>query len=95
MTAALEIVKLSKTYRLPAVDELSLTIPTGGIYALLGPNGAGKTTTLRMVTGLVKPDSGAISVLGINALADPINAQRLMAGLPDEWSGLGCFGRRI
>jgi ABC-2 type transport system ATP-binding protein len=89
MTAALEITKLSKTYRLPAVDELSLTIPTGGLYALLGPNGAGKTTTLRMVTGLVKPDSGAISVLGINALADPINAQRLMAGLPDEWSGLG------
>jgi ABC-2 type transport system ATP-binding protein len=81
---ALEIQGLSKTYKRPAVDELSLTVPTGGIYALLGPNGAGKTTTLRMVTGLVKPDYGAIKVLGIDALADPIGAKRLMAWLPDE-----------
>jgi ABC-type transport system involved in cytochrome c biogenesis ATPase subunit len=84
MTAALELTGLSKTYKRPAVDELSLTVPTGGIYALLGPNGAGKTTTLRMVTGLVKPDYGAIKVLGIDALADPIGAKRLMAWLPDE-----------
>lgn len=81
---ALELQGLSKTYKRPAVDELSLTVPTGGIYALLGPNGAGKTTTLRMVTGLVKPDYGAIKVLGIDALADPIGAKRLMAWLPDE-----------
>jgi ABC-2 type transport system ATP-binding protein len=84
MTAALELTGLSKTYKRPAVDELSLTVPTGGIYALLGPNGAGKTTTLRMVTGLVKPDYGVIKVLGIDALADPIGAKRLMAWLPDE-----------
>jgi ABC-2 type transport system ATP-binding protein len=84
MTAALELTGLSKTYKRPAVDELSLTVPTGGIYALLGPNGAGKTTTLRMVAGLVKPDYGAIKVLGIDALADPLGAKQLMAWLPDE-----------
>jgi len=50
----------------------------------LGPNGAGKTTTLRMVTGLLKPDRGSITVFGIDALADPVGAKRLMAWLSDE-----------
>ncbi|HZF33456.1 MAG TPA: ABC transporter ATP-binding protein, partial [Candidatus Angelobacter sp.] len=56
----------------------------GEFYTLLGPNGAGKTTTLRMVTGLLRPDSGAVSVFGIDALADPIAAKRIMAWLSDE-----------
>src|SRR5262249_19118271 len=44
----------------------------------------GKTTTLRMVTGLLKPDRGSIGVFGIDALADPVGAKRLMAWLSDE-----------
>ena len=56
----------------------------GEFYALLGPNGAGKTTTLRMVVGLLRPDAGAISVLGIDALADPVAAKRIMAWISDE-----------
>src|SRR6202043_2997737 len=51
---------------------------------LLGPNGAGKTTTLRMVTGLLEPDSGSISVFGIDALAEPLAAKQIMAWLSDE-----------
>ncbi|HVY02244.1 MAG TPA: ABC transporter ATP-binding protein [Caulobacterales bacterium] len=51
---------------------------------MLGPNGAGKTTTLRMVTGLLKPDAGEISVFGVDARAQPIEAKRLIAWLPDE-----------
>jgi ABC-2 type transport system ATP-binding protein len=51
---------------------------------LLGPNGAGKTTTLRMVAGLMQPDSGAISIFGIDALADPIAAKRITAWVSDE-----------
>ena len=51
---------------------------------LLGPNGAGKTTTLRMVSGLLHPDAGTISVFGIDALADPVAAKRLMGWLSDE-----------
>jgi len=47
-----------------AVHELSLEVPAGAIYGLLGPNGAGKTTTIRMIMGIVKPDSGTAVVLG-------------------------------
>ncbi|MEL6290778.1 MAG: ABC transporter ATP-binding protein [Pseudomonadota bacterium] len=81
---ALEIQALVKTFDQPAVDDLSLTIAPGQIYALLGPNGAGKTTTLRMVSGLLKPDSGAISVCGIDVLANPVEAKRVTAWVPDE-----------
>lgn len=82
--AALDVRSLRKTFSRPAVDQLSLTIRRGEFYALLGPNGAGKTTTLRMVAGLLKPDSGAISICGIDALADPVDAKRVMAWVPDE-----------
>lgn len=84
MTDALVLRGLNKTFRQPAVNDLDLTVRSGELYALLGPNGAGKTTTLRMVTGLLKPDSGAISVFGVDALADPIAAKRLIAWAPDE-----------
>ncbi len=81
---ALEIKNLRKTYTRPAVDGLSLTIKRGEFYALLGPNGAGKTTTLRMVAGLLPPDSGAISICGIDARKDPVAAKSVMAWVPDE-----------
>jgi len=48
-----------------AVRELSLTVPRGAVYGLLGPNGAGKTTTIRMLLGILEPDSGTIRVLGL------------------------------
>ncbi len=47
-----------------AVDELSLSVPSGVIYGLLGPNGAGKTTTLRMIMDILEPDGGAVRVFG-------------------------------
>jgi ABC-2 type transport system ATP-binding protein len=59
-------------------------VRAGEFFALLGPNGAGKTTTLRMVVGLLRPDAGSISVLGIDALADPVAAKRIMAWISDE-----------
>jgi ABC-2 type transport system ATP-binding protein len=67
-----------------AVDDLSLNVRRGELYALLGPNGAGKTTTLRMVAGLLKPDGGRISVFGTDIQADPAAAKRLIAWAPDE-----------
>jgi ABC-2 type transport system ATP-binding protein len=82
--AALEIRALTKRFDRPAVDNLDLTVRTGEFYCLLGPNGAGKTTTLRMVAGLLAPDQGAISVFGIDALADPVEAKRIMAWVSDE-----------
>ena len=84
-SAALEITGLRKSFTAkPAVDDLSLTIKRGEFYALLGPNGAGKTTTLRMVAGLLKPDAGSISICGIDAVKDPVEAKRIMAWVPDE-----------
>ena len=56
----------------------------GEILALLGPNGAGKTTTLRMVAGLLRPDAGSISICGIDALSDPVEAKRVVAWVSDE-----------
>jgi ABC-2 type transport system ATP-binding protein len=81
---ALRICGLSKTFARPAVAGLDLTIGAGEFYGLLGPNGAGKTTTLRMVVGLLKPDAGSIEIFGVDALADPIAAKRMIAWVPDE-----------
>jgi ABC-2 type transport system ATP-binding protein len=81
---ALDIRGLTKRFDRPAVDRLDLVVRAGEFYALLGPNGAGKTTTLRMVAGLLKPDAGAIRVAGIDALADPARAKRVMAWVSDE-----------
>jgi ABC-2 type transport system ATP-binding protein len=81
---ALEIANLCKAFDRPAVDRLSLNIRRGELYALLGPNGAGKTTTLKMVTGLLRPDSGSIRVCDVDALARPSEAKQVMAWLPDE-----------
>ncbi len=81
---ALEIKRLSKRFDRPAVDNLDLTVRAGEFYTLLGPNGAGKTTTLRMVAGLLRPDAGSITVFGIDTLADPVDAKRIMAWVPDE-----------
>ncbi len=81
---ALSLRGLTKRFDRPVVDRLDLSVRRGEFYALLGPNGAGKTTTLRMVAGLLKPDGGAISVLGIDALRDPVAAKQLIAWVSDE-----------
>src|SRR5665213_1355611 len=82
--SALEVRGLTKRFDRPAVDALDLTVRTGEFYALLGPNGAGKTTTLRMVAGLLRPDAGSVSVLGIDALNDPVAAKQITAWVSDE-----------
>ncbi|WP_338720229.1 ABC transporter ATP-binding protein [Devosia sp. XK-2] len=84
MPAALSVSGLKKSFDRPVVKGVDLTIRPGEFYALLGPNGAGKTTILRMVAGLLKPDAGTISILGIDALADPVSAKRRMAWISDE-----------
>jgi ABC-2 type transport system ATP-binding protein len=81
---ALETRDLAKRFDRPAVDGLDLSVRAGEFYVLLGPNGAGKTTTLRMTTGLLKPDRGSVRVFGVDALAEPVGAKRLMAWLSDE-----------
>lgn len=66
MSNAIEIHTLSKRYHTDfvAVDNLSLTVPTGQVLAFLGPNGAGKTTTIKMICCLIKPTSGTAKLNG-------------------------------
>src|SRR6185437_3501961 len=81
---ALDIKGLRKSFGRPAVNGLDLRVQPGEFYMLLGPNGAGKTTTLRMVSGLLKPDAGTISVFGIDSLGDPVAAKQITGWLSDE-----------
>ncbi|MFZ6658517.1 ABC transporter ATP-binding protein [Undibacterium sp. TJN19] len=81
---ALELRGLNKSFGRPAVENLNLQVRRGELYALLGPNGAGKTTTLRMVAGLISPDSGSIHILGTDLATDAAAAKRKLAYLPDD-----------
>ena len=69
MDVAVRTTDLRKTYlsrgrRRVAVQALSMTVPAGGVHGFLGPNGSGKTTTIRMLLGLVRPDSGSAEIFG-------------------------------
>lgn len=67
-----------------AVNSLSLSIHESEIFALLGPNGAGKSTTIKMMVGLLKPDSGAIKIGSYDISQDPVNAKKLLAYVPEK-----------
>jgi ABC-2 type transport system ATP-binding protein len=78
---------LSKTYaksETKAVDDLSLEIRDGEIFGLLGPNGAGKSTTIKMMTGVLKPDSGRIEIGGVDMAASPIEAKSRFGFVADD-----------
>lgn len=67
-----------------AVEGLDLTIPPGELFAFLGPNGAGKTTTVKMLVGLLRPNSGSVSVCGHDLAADTRQATRFIGYVPDK-----------
>ncbi|WP_431305858.1 ATP-binding cassette domain-containing protein [Clavibacter michiganensis] len=67
-----------------AVDDIALTVRAGSFYGIVGPNGAGKTTTMSMVTGLLRPDAGTVTVNGIDVWRDPLTAKRSIGVLPDR-----------
>jgi sodium transport system ATP-binding protein len=68
----------------PVVRSLSFTAPDGAITGLLGANGAGKTTTLRMICGVLQPESGSVKVDDVDDSADPIVRQRHLGALLDH-----------
>jgi sodium transport system ATP-binding protein len=81
----IEIQGLRKKFgAVEAVRDVTFSAADGTVVGLLGPNGAGKTTTLRMLSGLMRPDAGAIRVDGADVVADPIAAQVHMGLLPDS-----------
>jgi len=67
-----------------AVDYLDLDVKKGEIFGLLGPNGSGKSTTLKMILGLVKPDSGSVNVLSINVEEDSVAVKRKVGYVPES-----------
>jgi ABC-2 type transport system ATP-binding protein len=82
---------LTKTYgkdgEVHALDGFDLTVETGSVHGLLGPNGAGKTTAVRILTTLIRPDSGHASVAGVDVLADPMEARRRI-GLAGQYAAV-------
>ncbi len=71
-----------------ATDGISLDVRGGEIFGLLGPNGAGKSTLVRQLTGLMRPDSGSVRLLGHDLVRHPERASRLLAYLGQESTAL-------
>jgi len=67
-----------------ALNGIDLKIPNGLVYALLGPNGSGKSTLMKLTVGMLKPDSGRISVNGIDPMVSPILVRRSVGYMPEE-----------
>ncbi len=82
---AVDIRSVTKRYNeIVAVNNLSLTINTGEIFALLGPNGSGKSTTLKMLLGLLQPTAGTITVLGLDTQKDPVAVKSQVGYVPES-----------
>lgn len=69
-----------------AVDDVSLQVRQGEIFGFLGPNGSGKTTTIRMLCGLMTPDSGTGTCLGYDILKNPESIKKLVGYVPQTFS---------
>jgi ABC-2 type transport system ATP-binding protein len=83
--AAISTVGLHKSFgAVAAIDGLDLSIPSGSFYGIAGRNGAGKTTFIRVVCGLLRPDSGQASIDGVDVWPDPRAAKRRVGLVPDN-----------
>jgi ABC-2 type transport system ATP-binding protein len=82
---AIETFNLIKNFgNLTAVDNINLTVKKGEIFGFLGPNGAGKTTTIKLLTGLLKPTSGTVKIMGKDIQENPIAVKKVIGFVPDE-----------
>ena len=82
----IELQQVTKTYaknNKKAVDNLTLKVEGGELFGFIGPNGAGKTTTIKLMTGILAPDEGTVSMAGHNLATDRIEAQKLIGYVPD------------
>ncbi len=74
--SCIDVNHLSKSYgSVQAVDDITLSIKSGSVFGFLGPNGAGKSTTIKLLTTLIQPSSGSLSILGIDAVANPLQVR--------------------
>ena len=67
-----------------AVDDLTLHVGKGQLFGFIGPNGAGKTTTIRLLTGILQPTNGSVTIGGVSMKDDPIAAKRMIGFVPDS-----------
>ncbi len=82
---AVDLKGVTKRYNeIVAVNNISLLINTGEIFGLLGPNGSGKSTTLKMLLGLVQPDAGEVTVLGLDVRKEPVAVKRQVGYVPES-----------
>lgn len=80
----LKIENLKKTYgKVRALDGLNMTIEDSALYGFVGPNGAGKTTTIKIITGLLLPDSGRVMIDGVDAVREPAKLKESIGYVPD------------
>jgi ABC-2 type transport system ATP-binding protein len=82
----IELQQVTKAYaknNKKAVDDLTLKVEGGELFGFIGPNGAGKTTTIKLMTGILAPDEGTITMAGHDMAADRIEAQKLIGYVPD------------
>ncbi len=83
----IQLHQVKKSYKnFVALGAIDLSIPKGEIYALLGPNGAGKTTTINLLLGFLKPDSGTISIAGLDPSKSKTEIRKTMAYIPENVS---------
>jgi ABC-2 type transport system ATP-binding protein len=81
----IDLQHVSKSYGSKvAVEDLSVQVPTGELFAFLGPNGAGKTTTIKMLCGLLFPTTGEVRVGGFDLRTDGDRARALVSYVPDQ-----------
>ena len=81
---AIELESLTKSYgNLVAVDHLNLEVDAKQVHGFLGPNGAGKTTTIKMLVGLLRPDSGSLKILGMDGAGDRPNIRKRIGYMPE------------
>ena len=86
-TPAIEVSGLVVRYgELRAVDGITFDVRQGEVFGLLGPNGAGKTTAIRVLTGLLTPDSGAASVYGLDVRRSTMRVRQLIGYVPQQLS---------
>ena len=82
---AIEARNLGKSFgSVRAVDDVSIAVRNGEIFGFLGPNGAGKTTTIRMLTGVLTPDTGSARICGIDIHKNPLEAKMNIGVIPEN-----------
>ncbi|NLA79118.1 MAG: ABC transporter ATP-binding protein, partial [Erysipelothrix sp.] len=82
----IQINNITKVYskKVKAVDQLTLTIPDGKIVGFIGPNGAGKTTAIKMMCGILKPDTGNVLLNSFDITKEPLEAKKQFGYVADE-----------